>query len=96
MAQNGLGMVVNQKEAEHWMRVAAEQGFDLAQHGLGFMYMQGECVKQDDASAAHWFRLAAEQGLAGAQVILGDLYKEGRGVEKDLEEAQRWYAKAGF
>ncbi|RKZ91916.1 MAG: hypothetical protein DRR19_05850 [Candidatus Parabeggiatoa sp. nov. 1] len=47
MAQNGLGMVANQKEAEHWMRVAAEQGFDLAQHGLGFMYMQGECVKQD-------------------------------------------------
>ncbi|HEC83660.1 MAG TPA: sel1 repeat family protein, partial [Thioploca sp.] len=82
MAQNGLGMVVNQKEAVQRMRAAAEQGFDLAQHGLGFMYMQGECVEQDDAQAAIWFRLAADQGLSGAQVILGDLYKEGRGVEK--------------
>jgi TPR repeat protein len=96
MAQNGLGMVVNQKEAVRWMRSAAEQGFDLAQHGLGFMYMQGECVEQDDAQAAHWFRLSAEQGLSGAQITLAELYKEGRGVEKDLEEAKRWYAKAGF
>ncbi|MEN8215414.1 MAG: tetratricopeptide repeat protein [Pseudomonadota bacterium] len=94
MAQNGLGMVVNQKEAERWMRAAAEQGFDLAQHGLGFMYMQGECVEPDDIQALHWFRLAAEQGLAGAQATLGSLYEEGRGVEKDLEEAKRWYAKA--
>jgi len=96
MAQNGLGMVVNQKQAVHWMRTAAEQGFDLAQHGLGFMYMEGECVEQNDTQAIHWFRLAAEQGLAGAQATLGNLYEQGRGVEKDLEEAKRWYAKAGF
>jgi TPR repeat protein len=96
MAQNGLGMVVNEKEAERWMRAAAETGFDLAQHGLGFMYMQGECVKKDAAQAVHWFRLAAEQGLAGAQTTLGNMYEEGHGVEKDIEEAKRWYAKAGF
>ncbi|MDM8558715.1 tetratricopeptide repeat protein [Thiotrichales bacterium HSG14] len=96
MAQNGLGMVVNQKEAVRWMQTAAEQGFDLAQHGLGFMYMQGECVEQDDTNAVYWFRLAAEQGLTGAQATLGQLYEEGRGVEKDLEEAKRWYTKAGF
>ena len=96
MAQNGLGMVVNQKEAIHWMRTAAEQGFDLAQHGLGFMYMQGECVEQDDTQAVYWFRLAAEQDLAGAQAALGNLYEQGRGVEKNMDEAKRWYAKAGF
>ncbi len=96
MAQNGLGQVVNEKEAVHWMRMAAEQGFDLAQHGLGFMYMQGECVEQDDVQAVHWFRLSAEQGLIGAQATLGNLYEQGRGVEKDLDEAKRWYDKAGF
>lgn len=96
MAQNGLGQVVNQEGALRWMQAAAEQDFDLAQHGLGFMYMEGDCVKQDDAQALHWFRLAAEQGLAGAQAALGRMYEEGRGVEKDLEEAKRWYAKAGF
>ncbi len=73
MAQNGLGMVVNQKESARWMRAAAEQGFALAQHGLGFMYMQGECVEQDETQAAQWFRLAADQGLAGAQVALDQL-----------------------
>ncbi|KHD06966.2 Sel1 domain protein repeat-containing protein [Candidatus Thiomargarita nelsonii] len=96
MAQNGLGMVVNEKNAAHWMRTAAEQGFDLAQHGLGFMYMEGECVEQNYSQAIHWFSLAAEQGLAGAQTTLGNLYEQGRGVEKDLDEAKRWYAKAGF
>jgi TPR repeat protein len=78
------------------MQAAAKQNFDLAQHGLGFMYMQGECVPQDDEQAVYWFRLAAEQGLAGAQLALGDMYKQGRGVAQDLEEAKRWYAKAGF
>ena len=96
MAQNGLGMVKNPKMAARFMQDAASQGLDLAQHGLGFMYMEGDCVEQDITQAVYWFRLAAEQGLAGAQATLGDLYEHGRGVEQDLEEAKRWYAKAGF
>jgi hypothetical protein len=96
MSQNGLGMVVNQTEAEHWMRAAAAQDFAFAQHGLGFMYMQGECVTQDDTQAVYWFQKAAEQGLAGAQTTLAMFYEEGRGVEKDLEKAKYWYQQAGF
>jgi TPR repeat protein len=96
MAQNGLGMVVNQKTASHFMQAAAQQGFDLAQHGIGFMYMEGECVEQDFTQAVYWFRLAAEQGLIGAQTTLGNLYEQGRGVEQDLAEAKRWFSKAGF
>ncbi|MCK5092910.1 MAG: sel1 repeat family protein, partial [Gammaproteobacteria bacterium] len=45
MCQNGLGMVKSDQNAADYMRKAAEQGHALAQHGLGFMYMEGECVE---------------------------------------------------
>jgi TPR repeat protein len=76
------------------MRAAAEQGFALAQHGLGFMYFQGECTKADPAEAAKWFRLAAEQGLAGSQATLATMYEKGVGVARDENEAARWRARA--
>ena len=96
MAQGGLGMVANELMAYKYMKAAAEQGNAMAQHGLGFMYMEGECIEQNLPKAVEWFKKAAEQGLAGSQTTLAILYEEGRGVEKDLEEAQRWYKKAGF
>ncbi|EGV51177.1 Sel1 domain protein repeat-containing protein [endosymbiont of Riftia pachyptila (vent Ph05)] len=96
MAQNGLGMVVNELMAYKNMKAAADAGHGMSQHGLGFMYLEGECVEKNEEKAVFWFRKAAEQGLAGSQATLGMLYKEGRGVEKNPEEARRWYKLAGF
>jgi len=90
----GLGVVKNCANAVKWMRAAAEQGYALAQHGLGFMYFQGECTKADPAEAAKWFRLAAEQGLAGSQATLATMYEKGVGVARDEQEAARWRARA--
>ena len=75
MAQNGLGMHENHLLAFKYMTAAAEAGLDVAQHGLGFMYMEGECTDKDPAKAVHWFRKAAEQGAAAAivQQRWGDL-----------------------
>jgi hypothetical protein len=78
------------------MRASAEQGFALAQHGLGFMYLAGDCVEQNSAEAVNWFRKAAEQGLAGSLTTLARMYEEGNGVEKDPEMAKKLYAEAGF
>jgi hypothetical protein len=78
------------------MKSAAEAGISLAQHGLGFMYLEGECTDKNPEKAVQWFRKAAEQGLAGSQTTLAMLYEEGRGVPKDQEEANRWYRAAGF
>jgi TPR repeat protein len=78
------------------MKAAAEQGHALAQHGLGFMFLEGECVDQNGAEAAKWFRRAADQGLAGSLTTLAMMYEEGKGVERDLDEAKRLYALAGF
>ena len=52
----------------------------LAQHGLGFMYMQGECVEQDGEKALEWFTRAAEQGLQGAMTTIGMMYRDGNGT----------------
>ena len=94
MLQNGLGVVRNCENAVRWMKAAADQGHALAQHGIGFMYLEGECVDKDPGEAARWFKLAAEQGLAGSQTTLAMM--EGNGVAQDLDEAKKWYAKAGF
>jgi hypothetical protein len=90
MAQVGLGMVKNCVSAVKWMRAAAEQGFALAQHGLGFMFLYGECTRTDAVEAARWFRQAAAQGLAGSQAILAMMYEKGMGVERDPVEARKW------
>ncbi|MDH3831666.1 MAG: sel1 repeat family protein, partial [Gammaproteobacteria bacterium] len=70
--------------------------YAIAQHGVGFMYLEGECVEKNAAKAVEWFRKAADQGLAGSLTTLAMMYEEGNGVEKDPEEAKRLYARAGF
>jgi TPR repeat protein len=96
MAQNGLGMVENPELALRYMRAAAEAGLGLAQHGLGFMYLEGECAEKDPAEAVKWFRKAAQAGLVGSMTTLAMMYEQGNGVEADPEEAKRWYREAGF
>jgi TPR repeat protein len=96
MCQNGLGVVRKPEAAAKWMRAAAEQGFAMAQHGLGFMYMEGDCVDKEPAQAVQWFEKAAEQGLAGSKTTLALMYAQGSGVERDLDAARRWYISAGF
>ena len=96
MYQNGLGRVRNEQLAYKWMKRAAAQEYGLALHGLGFMYMDGDCVQQDDARAVHWFELGITQGLEGAMVALAQMLEQGRGIERDPVRAQALYAKAGF
>jgi TPR repeat protein len=89
-------MVENELLAFRHMKSAAESGLGLAQHGLGFMYMQGECVEQNGAKALEWFTRAAEQGLQGAMTTIGLMYREGTAVERDENKAREWFRKAGF
>lgn len=96
MAQNGLGMLPNPLLAYSYMKSAAEAGFGLAQHGLAFMYLEGECTERDPAKAVEWFKQAGAQGLIGSLTTLAKLYEEGRGVAQDLDEARRLYRLAGF
>ena len=73
---------------------AAEQGVAEAQFNLGWMYANGQGVRQDYAQAVQWYRRAAEQGHAQAQVLLGVMYENGQGVRQDYAQAAQWYRRA--
>jgi uncharacterized protein len=72
------------------IRARAERGSAEAQYALGWMYLSGEGVQQDDVQAVAWYRKAADQGAARAQGNLGWLYATGRGVPRDPAEGYKW------
>ena len=95
MYSEGEGVFEDDAEAVKWYRMAAEQGYAVAQFNLGNMCANGEGVLKDFAEAVRWYRLAAEQGQASAQNNLGLRYKNGEGVLKDSVLAHMWYNIAG-
>ena len=68
----------------------ANQGYVVAQYGLGCSYASSEQYEQ----AVKWFRKAADQGYASAQYSLGCCYMEGYGVRQNTSEAKKWLQKA--
>ena len=92
--QLSVGMAPNPLMAYKWMHAAAEQGYAMAEHGLGFMYLYGECTEKNETEAAKWFERAAEHGLVGSAMTLGMMYEQGLGVEKNETEAKKWYERA--
>ena len=43
----------------HWARLAADQGFAIAQYYLGLAYGDGQSVSQDFVQSYMWFELSA-------------------------------------
>ena len=80
--------------AVKYYRLAADQGFAMAQYNLGNSYYNGQGVPQDYAQAVKYYRLAADQGHVKAQYNLGVCYEKGQGVAKNLNEAIRLYRHA--
>jgi TPR repeat protein len=78
-------------KAVTWYTKSAKQGNTEAQSNLGFMYITGRGVPQDDQKAGQWYTKAAEQGDALAQLNLGTLYQNGRGVPQDYVKAHMWF-----
>ena len=78
------------------MKASAEQDYPIAQHGLGFMYMQGECLEKNSGKAIEWFEKAASHGLQGSLTTLAMMYEQGDGVPQDKEKAKQLYKQAGF
>jgi hypothetical protein len=72
----------------------AKEGDAEAQNNLGYMYLNGLGVEQNDAEALRWYTKAAEQGHAYAQFHLGVKYYNGEGVKQNDAEAVRWFTKS--
>lgn len=81
------------KESYEWYVKAANLGHSGAQYMLGYMYSNGEGVKQDYIKAIEWYKKAANQGNKYAQFNLGKIYEEGSGVNLNYIEASKWYSK---
>src|ERR1019366_4666446 len=68
------GLPEDDREAARLYKLAADQGYALAQINLGVLYAQGlGGLPQDDREAARLFKLAADQGNAFAQYNFGVL-----------------------
>jgi TPR repeat protein len=76
------------------LRPLAEQGYARQQYAVGWMYLHGRGVPQDDAIAAEWITKAAEKNIAQAQAALGWMFHNGRGRPVDDAAAVAWYRKA--
>ena len=74
-------------EAVRWYRLAAEQGYALAQFSLGLMYFTGEGLPQDLVLAYMWCNLSAAQGNEVARVSKDRI--EAQMTREEIAEAQR-------
>lgn len=100
ISQNQLGSLYavgdeivprNHVESVKWHRMAAEQGAPMSQCQMGFAYLNGRGVHQDNREAAKWFLLAADQGDLASMDLIARMYYEGKGVPQDYAEAYFWF-----
>ena len=61
---------------------------------LGFLYQNGQGVKQDYQKAAELYQKACDGGHAVGCSILGVLYTGGQGVRQNFSTAKQYYGKA--
>lgn len=92
--------------ARHWFHLAAEQGLDVAQMYLAWMWrfnvgekFGGRRGSDDEQQAAEektaeLYSTAACQGLPEACSRLAQCYENGVGVQRDQEMAIHWYKRA--
>lgn len=62
----GEGVKANPNEAEHWWRMAADQGYAASQYNLGGMFSRGLSTTLSREEAMDWLSRASEQGHRSA------------------------------
>jgi uncharacterized protein len=80
--------------AAFWFRIAGQRGHVDAMFNLGRLYLAGEGVPSDAATAYVWFLRAAKAGDAQAQLIVATMLASGQGTPEDTKEALVWYYRA--
>src|SRR4029077_9516424 len=75
---------------------AADGGNPLGEHNLADLYLKGEGVPQDNATAFRWFQRADAQCHTGARIKHSYMYAQGQGTGKDPEAAYAWITAASL
>jgi TPR repeat protein len=88
------GLARDDAQALAFFGLAAAQGFDGAQHWLGYMYFNGSGVARDYAEALRWHKLAAAQGHPSAMYRVARCLYYGEGVAVARNEAIQWFRLA--
>ena len=101
MYQIGKGVEQDEETAEHWFKLATEQGHASAISFYrekfleqGLKYYHGEGVTQDFLKALENFKTAADRGNTIAMNLLGWMYGAVEGVDPDAKLAASWYLKS--
>ena len=82
------------EQSAKWLTKAAEQGDVDSMYNLGFFYLDGIGVEEDDEQALKWFKMAAEQGEPDSAYAVGLCYYNGEGTDRDYVQALEWFTKA--
>jgi len=90
----GRGVPRSERQAAHWLELAAKQGLAPAQFRLGGYYEKGIGVKKDLAAARDLYLAAATKGNGKAMHNLAVLYADGVTGRVDYHAAALWFRKA--
>jgi len=72
----------------------AEKDNNIAKYLLGYCYLKGFLVKQNDAKAFELIKSAADDQYDEAQLLLADAYINGIGTKKNYKLAQQYLESA--
>ena len=87
--------IKNGEDPLDWCIKSANNGFNVAQHSLGWMHMKGEeGFDVNKRLGFQWYKKAAVRGYPDAQHNLANCYLFGNGVERNKKEAYRLYKLA--
>ena len=79
---------------EYYYSLVANQNDPYAQYNLGFIYFEGQYVKQDINKSIHYYSLAANQNDQQAQFNLGLIYFEGQYAKQDINKSIHYFSLA--
>lgn len=91
---------LDKKQAVYWYEQAAKRGYAWSYISLGYLYAQGEIVKQDISKAIYYYKKAIKAGCHPANGYMGYLYWKGKDIKKNHQKAkelfERGYAHEDF
>lgn len=92
MYYNGNGVSKDFGKYIYWLKEAAKNGSNEAQHSLGHLYEEGDAqAKKDIKETYKWFKIAVENGHGEACLDMAFAYFEGReGYKKNDEEGIKY------
>ena len=99
-AQHMIGKLLlsipgREKKAVAWIRLAASNGYRIAEYDYGIMHLNGSLEESDPQEGFGLLSRSAGKGYAVAAYKIGEILEHGLyGFEKNMAEAIRWYEKS--